>query len=185
MDLDFLRFTPVPVRQRRDGWPPDLQRRFILNLACGMGVGEAAQAVGRSRQGVYALRDRPGGEDFARAWDAAVEFARQVAAAPVIRGLGAYGGLDTILIPRTYRGRLIGYVLREDASGLMQKLAKLDRMARQIGPMPFGAPGFDELLELHGSDEAAEIDKIDENPGAGALPPSISGLPFDSPNPNR
>lgn len=165
MDLDFLRFVPVRLRARRDGWPPELQRHFILNLARGMGAGEAAQGVGRSRQSAYALRDRPGGESFARAWDEAVEFARQVRAAHVIRGVGPYGGLDTILVPRTYRGRLIGYVLREDASGLMQKLARLDRLAERI--------------------EAAEIDKIDENPRAGPSVASISAAPFDSPNPTR
>lgn len=185
MDLAFLRFTPVPVRARRDGWPADLQRHFILNLARGMSAGEAAQSVGRSRQGVYALRDRPDGEGFARAWDDAVEFARQVSAAPVMRGMGSYGGLDTILVPRTYRGRLIGYVLREDASGLMQKLAHLDRMAEQIGSRPFGAPGFYELPGFAASGQAAEIDKIDETLRASPSPASISGGPFDSPSPNR
>jgi hypothetical protein len=185
MDLDFLRFTPVPVRARNDGWSPALQLCFILNLARGMGAGEAARAVGRSRQSAYALRDRPGGESFERAWAAAVEFARRVDAAPVMRGLGPYGGLDTILVPRTYRGRLVGYVLREDASGLMQKLAALDRMADRIGGPAFDGPGFDELLAFVAAGGDAEIDKIDENLRATPSSASISGAPFDSPDPNR
>ncbi len=184
MDLDFLRFTAVPLRARNDGWSPTLQRHFILNLARGMSAGEGARAVGRSRQSAYGLRDRPGGDSFARAWKAAVEFARQVEAAPVMRGVAPYGGLDTILIPRTYRGRLIGYVLREDTSGLMQKLAHLDRMAERIGTRPLDGPGFDELLDLI-DPGGAEVDKIDENPRATPSSASISGWPFDSLGPSR
>ena len=130
--LPFLDFTPAPVRARRDGWTPDHQRRFVLHLARGCGVDEAARLVGRSRQTAYALRLRPGAEQFAAAWDSAVGFAGSV------RGAGAAcaglpGGLsrmpETLLVPRFYRGRMVGYVLREDLSGLMSTLRRLDRMA--------------------------------------------------------
>jgi len=120
------------VRARRDGWTPAHQRTFILHLARGCGVDEAARLVGRSRQTAYALRTRSGGEGFAGAWDAAVDFAARARAA---RGALASlpGGLpgitDTLLVPRFYRGRLLGYVLRDDLTGLVAALSRLDRLA--------------------------------------------------------
>lgn len=135
--LPFLAFTPAPVRARRDGWTPDHQRRFILHLARGHCVDEAARLVGRSRQTAYALRGRAGASGFAAAWDAAIAFAGAA------RGAGAAcanlpgamtGPAPTLLVPRFYRGRLIGYVLREDLSGLMSTLRRLDRLSdREAG----------------------------------------------------
>ena len=52
----FLRFRPVPVRARHDGWTPAIQRRFILLLGRGSPPAEAARRAGRSRQTAYALR---------------------------------------------------------------------------------------------------------------------------------
>src|SRR4051812_39493379 len=76
--LAFTRFAPVPVKPRHDGWSPQRQLQFIVALARGATPGEAAAALGMSRQTAYALRRRPGAEDFARAWDEALAFARQV-----------------------------------------------------------------------------------------------------------
>ena len=128
----FLNFAPVPVRARRDGWSAELQRRFVVDLARGASVDEAARRLGRSRQTAYALRERAGAEGFAAAWDAAVAFAARV------RGLGGggagspFGGLGTLLVPRFYRGRLVGYVAREDRRGLMATLGRLDRLHDRI-----------------------------------------------------
>jgi hypothetical protein len=182
--LDFLRFTPVPLRARRDGWPPVLQRRFILNLARGMGASEAARSVGRSRQSVYALRDRPGAEAFARAWDRAIEFARAARAAPRAPRSGLPGGLDEIWVPRTYRGRLVGYVVREDVSGAFQRLATLDRVVERLGPVDPDAPDFEDIIDLIASGRGSEIDNMDKTRRATRSTSSISGEPFDSSNPN-
>ena len=175
MDLDFLRFPPVPIRARRDGWPPVLQRRFVLNLARGMSAREAAQRVGRSRQSAYALRDRPGAEAFSRAWDLAVEFAREARATPSVPRTGLPGGPGEIWVPRTYRGRLVGYVVREDISGAMQKLAALDRMADRLGPPDPDAPDFEELVALIAAGRGAEIDNMDRIRRAKRSTSSISG----------
>lgn len=126
----FLRFAPVPVKARRDGWLPELQLRFVLALALGESVDEAARGLGRTRQGAYRLRERAGAEGFARAWDAAVEFAREAAGEAAAAGLPT-GGIETILVPRYYRGRLVGYVQREDESGLMRTLGQLYRWVAQ------------------------------------------------------
>ena len=119
----FLQFRPVPVRARRDGWTPELQRRFVLMLARGSGPNEAARQLGRSRQTAYALRRKPGAEGFAAAWDAAVDFARQASVAG--RGAPAMAhGLETLLVPRFYRGRLVGFVQREDHQGTLGLLGQ-------------------------------------------------------------
>jgi hypothetical protein len=136
MDLPlFLRFDPVPVRAQHNGWSPALQLRFILALARGAGPDEAARSLGRTRQSVYRLRKKPGAASFAAAWDRAQGFARS------LRGAGHslaadFGGIDTILVPRTYRGRLVGFVQREDVAGAMRLLGRLDRLADQIGDDP-------------------------------------------------
>lgn len=134
----LLRFAPVPVKARHDGWSAERQRRFVLALARGAGVDEAARGVGCSRQSAYALRRRSGGGEFAAAWDAALAFADQArAAASAGATLAAIG---TLMVPRFYRGRLIGFVQREDLSGLMARLARLDALADRLAKTP-GRPG--------------------------------------------
>ena len=159
---DFLRFDPVPVRARNDGWSPELQRRFILLLARGSYPADAARQLGRSRQTAYALRRRRGGESFAAAWDAAMDFARRAAVAgrPM---RWRESGLETLLVPRFYRGRVVGFLLRADASGLMRKLGRLDRMAARLDEGE-AEKGFEALWELTDPDGAglAEADKADE-----------------------
>ena len=74
---DLLAFTPVPLdRSRSNGWTAAQQERFILALHVMGSVGQAAKAVGMSRQSAYNLRERPGAESFARSWDAAIEMGR-------------------------------------------------------------------------------------------------------------
>ena len=128
---DFLRFTPVPLRIQRNGWAPDLQLRFIVALARGAGVGEAARSVGKSRQSAYQLREKPGALSFAAAWDRAAAFAGIAAATGGSPAPGAVG-IETILVPRHYRGRLVGFVLREDVAGAMRLLKRLDRLAERL-----------------------------------------------------
>ncbi|MDJ0276909.1 hypothetical protein QLH51_08885 [Sphingomonas sp. 2R-10] len=65
-------WVPVRRKPRADGWSEAKQRDFIETLADGGSVSEAARAVGMSPSSAYRLRRSPGGEAFARAWDAAV-----------------------------------------------------------------------------------------------------------------
>lgn len=69
--LDFVPF--VHVAPRRNSITPDKQRRFIATLAATGIVSQAALSIGASLEALYKLRHRVGAEDFARAWDAAVE----------------------------------------------------------------------------------------------------------------
>jgi len=125
----FLTFIPVPVRGRRDGWDEARQRRFVVQLARGLGVGEAAASVGMSRQTAYALRSRAGAADFARAWDGAVAFAqKRPALPPTFSRRALIDGVERLLVPRFYRGRLVGFIERDDVRGAMRTLGQLDRM---------------------------------------------------------
>ena len=158
----FLQFRAVPVRARRDGWTAELQRRFILLVARGSGAHEAARQLGRSRQTAYALRRKPGAEEFAAAWDAASDFARRASVAG--RWVPAMEhGLDTILVPRFYRGRLVGFVQREDLQGAMRTLGRLDRLAASMsaGDEAFD---FDELVARAAGEPLPEADKADAIP---------------------
>lgn len=132
MDIPaFLQFTPVPVRAQHNSWSPRLQRLFILALARGAGPGEAAARLGRTRQSVYRLRGKPGAESFAAAWETAQAVAGRVAAVAATPASG-FGGIEAVLVPRYYRGRLIGFVQREDTVGAMRLLRQLDTLAERV-----------------------------------------------------
>jgi hypothetical protein len=74
VDESSLEFEPfVHVAARRNSITPDKQRRFIATLAATGIVSQAALSIGASVEALYKLRHRAGAEDFARAWDAAVE----------------------------------------------------------------------------------------------------------------
>jgi hypothetical protein len=62
-------FTPVPLRYRADGWTPLRQAAFLGVLAETRCVSKAARAVGMGRESAYRLREKPGAESFAAAWD--------------------------------------------------------------------------------------------------------------------
>jgi hypothetical protein len=74
MQVRPLRFTPVPVKARHDGWTPARQRAFIEALAATRCVVRACKAVGMSTVTAYALRKRAGAQSFAAAWDTALAF---------------------------------------------------------------------------------------------------------------
>lgn len=74
-DDPLLQFTPVPhSRPRRNSITPDLQREFIAHLAVTGIVTSAARHIGRSMEALYKLRQRPGAEEFAAAWDEAIDW---------------------------------------------------------------------------------------------------------------
>jgi hypothetical protein len=72
-------FTPVPLaRVRHDGWTADRQGKFLQVLSLTGTVDAAARAVGMSRVSAYKLRQRPGAESFAAAWDRALKEGRDM-----------------------------------------------------------------------------------------------------------
>ena len=73
-DDPLLGFAPYLHKQpRRNSISPNLQRKFIARLAATGIVTQAAMSIGKSMEALYKLRNKPGAEGFAAAWDAAVE----------------------------------------------------------------------------------------------------------------
>ncbi|MCF2513496.1 hypothetical protein LVY65_00215 [Sphingomonas sp. G124] len=96
-------FTPVPrLRARRRGWSEGRQRAFIFALSrCGS-VARAARAVGMSPRSAYQLLYAPGADDFARAWDMAIDQGvARVRADALQRALGG------AFVPVFRRGKLV------------------------------------------------------------------------------
>ncbi len=73
-DDPLLGFAPyLHKAPRRNSITPTLQRRFVASLAATGIVAQAARSIGKSMEALYKLRNKPGAEGFAAAWDAAIE----------------------------------------------------------------------------------------------------------------
>jgi hypothetical protein len=127
-----LRFDPVPVRPRHDGWSAADQRRFILKLSRGHLVDEACRDLGHRRQSAYALRRRPDARSFARAWDRAIIMGRAAMRARARQSAPDLSwALETLLVPKYYRGRLVGFVQRHADRAAFQLLVECDRLEEE------------------------------------------------------
>ena len=129
-------FTPVPMRARKDGWLPQRQVDFIGVLAETGCVAEAARAVGMSRESAYRLRERPGAESFAAAWDAALASRgpeRVTTATDLLWHRMLYGTLRPVLRDGLY----VAAVRSPDGhavESLYRRVTRLQRsMARRLG----------------------------------------------------
>ena len=99
-----LAFTPVPFeRTRPDGWTERRQQDFIKALAAMGSVIHAARAVGMTKRSAYQLRNRPGAESFAQAWDIALAIGYADAFDRAM--VRALHGVTT---PRYYKGKQVG-----------------------------------------------------------------------------
>jgi hypothetical protein len=73
-DDPLLAFEPyIHKAPRRNSITPDLQRKFIAHLAATGIVARAARHIGRSLEALYKLKQKPGAEGFAEAWDRAAQ----------------------------------------------------------------------------------------------------------------
>ena len=107
---DLPEFTPVAsASNRRDGWTPARQTRFLILLGHTGVVGYSARAVGMSSASAYRLRTRTGAESFAAAWDAAVS-----AGQSRVFDLAYDRAINGVTSDRYYRGRVIGTRHRYD-----------------------------------------------------------------------
>ncbi|MBY8336770.1 hypothetical protein KYN89_06890 [Alteriqipengyuania sp. NZ-12B] len=138
------RFSPVPLRTRRDGWSLARQCAFLVQLYLTGSVAAAARHVGMSRASAYRLRARPEARSFADAWDRVltppgsgrVEGAREdfrkvtdaELMARVKRGL---------VRPVIYRKAMIDIARKPDVSALLRLTRRLGAAAdspREAGP---------------------------------------------------
>jgi hypothetical protein len=115
-------FTPVPrLCERHDGWTAERQRGFIEALADYGSVRAAANSVGLAAEGAYRLRRQPGAEEFAAAWEAALDHGvRRVEDVAMDRALNgvevpvySYGKL--VGTRTVYNDRLLMFMLRNRA----------------------------------------------------------------------
>jgi len=141
-------FAPVPTQRRADGWTPVRQAEFVGVLAETGSVSAAARFVGMARETAYRLRRKPGAEEFARAWDIAMQLsgARRPGEPGVLPPVprGVTGGaakvtphglwrriVDGRWRPVVRRGKYVGSVQKPDDSALLSYLAQLDRSFRK------------------------------------------------------
>lgn len=123
-DDPLLAFAPVPhVAPRRNSITAERQRAFIAHLAATGIVRQAAKHIGASLEALYKLRHRPGAEEFAAAWDAAVDRGvdrlEDCALARAIEGeerMVVSGG-KLIGLERRYNTGLIVFLLRQRRPG--------------------------------------------------------------------
>jgi len=143
-DPDDYEWVPVRRKHRRDGWSPERQRNFIEALADRGSVNEAAQAVGMSASSAYKLRRSPGGENFARAWEAAIHQAA-LHLADLAFDRAIHGSEEPVFdkegrrVGRRFRvnDRLLMFLLR---AHLPERYAHAHREAPPPGAVQPGAP---------------------------------------------
>ena len=133
-------FTPVPLRPRGDGWSEVRQCAFLAQLYFTGSVTAAARSVGMSRASAYRLRDRPGAESFARAWDRVLslpgsghpggsrEDFRKVTNATLLARLES-----GLVQPVVYRGRMAAIRRKPDDSALLRLLRRTARRPDEPG----------------------------------------------------
>lgn len=141
-----LEFAPfVHVAPRRNSITPDKQRRFIATLAATGIVSQAALSIGASVEALYKLRHRVGAEDFARAWDAAVE-----------RG---YSRLEDCALERAIAGEERPVVSRGKvvATWTHHNTGLLMFLLRARRPEKYGAVRVGDLREGHPVHEALKV----------------------------
>lgn len=124
MPIEELAFTPVPVRPRHDGWSVERQKWFILRLALGGCVGVAARGVGMTRKSAYRLRERPGAQSFAAAWDRAAGWGRDRTVDVALER-----ALCGERVPIVRNGQVVGEIRRYDNRLALAVLNALDRRA--------------------------------------------------------
>jgi hypothetical protein len=122
-------FDPVPTRARRDGWTPERQREFIRLLHVRRNIGKAAEAVGMSRRSAYRLRERPGAESFAAAWDSAFAFRPAPAAVTNVSQLW-HRALFGKTRPIVRGGEIVGTITSPDNQAGLKLLDRFERKER-------------------------------------------------------
>lgn len=141
MQSPRIRFTPVPLKARHDGWTAARQVRFIEMLAATRSIVEACRAVGMTRAGAYKLRDRPDATQFRRAWDAALrpDFERDRRRSPralarlrrLERGQSKVDDVNETHAPSKFTGD--GQPTSSALSTLQTYLAELRRQEQRLG----------------------------------------------------
>lgn len=153
-DDPLLSFTPAPhVALRRNSIGPERQREFIAHLAaCGI-VTQAAKHIGASLEALYKLRHKPGAEEFAAAWDMAVD--RGVAR---IEDGALQRAIEGVEKPIVSGGQLLGWYRVHNEALVMFLL-------RQRRPQSYGTEFGASLKPGHPLYEKIKQEVLDEYKG--------------------
>ena len=147
-------FTPVPrLKERSNGWKPEVQRAFIEALADTGSVASACRRVDRSTHGAYHLRRQPGAEEFAAAWQAALDLGMQR-----VEDVAMDRALNGVEVPHYCNGELIGTSRKYDERLTLSLLAMRRELVRK--------PKYDFLPEaaFETGDLAALADRVEQGP---------------------
>ena len=140
---NLIAFTPVPrLKDRTNGWKPEVQLAFIEALADTGSVDSACRAVGRTTTGAYQLRRHPEGAEFAAAWQAALAHGIQR-----IEDVAMDRALNGVEVPVYSYGKLVGTrtVYNDRLLMFMLRNRAPDRFAGAEGPRALNAVGRMEL----------------------------------------
>lgn len=157
-------FTPVPrLKDRHNGWKPEVQRAFIEALADTGSVKAAARMVGRSEVGAYQLRRHPQGAEFAAAWEAALGHGiRRLEDSLMERALNG------VAVPVYAWGEIVGTrTVYNDRLAMFMLRNRLPERYCEGGPRGLNAVGAMEL-ERARKEWQAERDREDEEDEEGA-----------------
>ncbi|HEX7712055.1 MAG TPA: hypothetical protein VF418_14075 [Sphingomonadaceae bacterium] len=129
-------FHPVPLRKRQDGWTPLKQAEFVGMLAETGSVCAAARFVGLSRESAYRLRAKPGAEEFAAAWDAALGLPQGGARPPrkFTNGELWHRAMEGVYQAALRGGRYAGTRHKPDDCALLSLAGRLGRTKRPLAP---------------------------------------------------
>lgn len=123
-------FDPGARKPRSDGWTAEKIGGFLRALAVSGVVENAADAVGMSAAGAYALRNRRQGRAFARMWDAILIHRTRARLAGEIQGRALNGCVSL----RKRDGAVVGEYHFYDNRLAMAMLTRMDKLAEREAP---------------------------------------------------
>ncbi len=165
-DDPLLGFAPyMHTAPRRNSITPDRQRAFIASLAATGIVTQAAREIGASLEALYKLRNRPGAEGFAAAWELAID--RGMARLEDCALERAIAGEERLVVRG---GEVVARWVRHDTQLLMfllrqRRARRFDGGGAHFASLGPGHPVYERLRrewerEAWG-DEAAVLESID------------------------
>nr|WP_166176876.1 hypothetical protein [Altererythrobacter segetis] len=161
---NLIAFTPVArLKDRANGWKPEVQLAFIEALADTGSVDSACRAVGRTTTGAYQLRRHPEGAEFAAAWQAALAHGIQR-----IEDVAMDRALNGVEVPVYSYGKLVGTrtVYNDRLLMFMLRNRAPERFAGAEGPRALNAVGRMEL-ERARKEWQAERDRAEAEAAGG------------------
>jgi hypothetical protein len=159
-DDPLLGFEPfIHTAPRGNSITPDRQRAFIAALAATGIVTQAAREIGASLEALYKLRNRPGAQGFAAAWEEAIDrgIARleDCALERAIEGeerVVVHGG-EVVATWRRYDTALLTFLLRQ------RRGRRWDRGGAHFANLKPGHPVYERLKREWEEEFQAERDR--------------------------